>query len=1723
MVNGEDSVHARPQGDLETRQDKTYAAGGFDDPAGGIQERRYAEFCDAIALADGNQISTYWSPAAEKMFGWRADEIVGRPISGMVQAEYPGCPREQAFAHMRQDGCFQGEAVLRHKNGLPVCVNIHSVVLPGEGGMPAGFFVLFRDIAGCRKQEDSPNTEPERDDALVMSDSDQIFTYWNTAAEKMFGWRADEVLGKPLAGLLGTEYPGCGREQAFVQINEIGCFQGEALLRHKDGSPVYANVYAGVRRGEDDRVVGSFTIFREITGRRKIDRSLSDFEKEYMDITDSATTGTFVHDLQKGEAFYSAAWKKSLGAEDMSPAELAGLPERLLHPDDYSRILDSYRKGVAARAAKIGIEARIRTVDLGYRWSRGQVRILYGETGEPLKLIGMQTDVTEQKSLTESLRFHADVLAGVHDGVAAIGQDNRIYYWNHMAEKLSGIPAQDILGMSTEYVLSLALIDYEDMERIRQCLRTGGVFTGEVRVRSKDGALIWGDAHVKPTSGEGGFCGIVATFRDISERKQAEDQLAFQAHLLACANEGILFSDRDHAVTYWNRAAEKQFGWTAEEATGVNVCKLLQMQIPGGDIEETFQRFLKEGDWSGELTVRGKEGSQIWIELYARMLQDEQGGFLGIVISSRDITARKYGEAQSERRNAVLGIINRMYQEYVACDTMEQLGNVCLQETEKSTGSLMSFIGEINEDGMFHDIALNEADWNKCMPNGQPGHRDYPYIFPVRGLYGVALRSGETLLTNDPAGHPESRGLPEGHTPLESFLAVPYLQSGRVCGLLAVANRPGGYGEDERETLEALTPTVISILMRKRAEIALQESESLYRTLFENTDDAFMLLEPVFGPNDREKVLDVRFVRVSRKFKRQTGLTAAYVAGKTLLTLFPDIEPYWISGYGQAAHSRVPVHYQNYHGGTKRWYDMFCFPYGKGLTGVLFRDITAKKRTEAELLRAREELAQRAVDKYQSLFQSIDEGFCILQVEMGSDSRTDYRILEANAQYHVHTGKPPELMGLSMRAAVPEIDEYWYDLFGQVAWTGNPERRTSLYATPGKRWLDVYAFPAGEPGSGLVAALFRDVTERKRSEDILRENERLYRTVFENSQDGFALVEILYDEAGKPAGSRLLKINQAFEKMYGQKAEHIAGKSGRKMGYAVDPEILSMQDDCLRTGKTAHYEEYSKALDRWFDIYVFPYGQTTLGQLFRDITLRKQNEEMLHQSELLYRKLFDNTEEGFMLCQPVKGEGGKCVDFIALSVNRGWELQTGLRAEDGVLEQPLSLFFENEMRWFRPLRQVLKTGKSVSFEEYNNYTEKWYDVRAFLYNEEVVGVLLRNITDRKRAEEALRESQKKALRLVHELEEANKNKNEFLNMLSHELRNPLASISAGIQLLDLTQNEEHARRAKDVIGRQMHQLCRLTDDLLDLTRISNNKIRLIKEQVELNSLATLAAEDYRALFDQKGVTLKTETETAPVLLEADPARLRQAIGNLLHNAMKFTDRGGEVLLQVSLEGMEAVLTVWDTGLGIEADLLPRLFEPFRQGDAALDRLHGGLGLGLSITRGIAELHGGSVSAHSAGLKRGSRFVIRLPVGLPVSAVGEGADTMAAEPLNILLIEDNPDQAEILCLALRELGHRVEYATDGVSGLRAALSQLPDVVLCDIGLPCMDGYSVARAIRCEPALSQTVLVALTGFVSDKYKKQAQEAGFSLHTCKPVDMDSLKRLLAGIRRRPRQKRA
>jgi CheY-like chemotaxis protein/two-component sensor histidine kinase len=373
--------------------------------------------------------------------------------------------------------------------------------------------------------------------------------------------------------------------------------------------------------------------------------------------------------------------------------------------------------------------------------------------------------------------------------------------------------------------------------------------------------------------------------------------------------------------------------------------------------------------------------------------------------------------------------------------------------------------------------------------------------------------------------------------------------------------------------------------------------------------------------------------------------------------------------------------------------------------------------------------------------------------------------------------------------------------------------------------------------------------------------------------------------------------------------------------------------------------------------------------------------------------------------------------------------------------------------------------------------------------------------------------------MASDLSEADRRKDEFLATLAHELRNPLAPIRNALQVLRLSPGPEETERARTVMQRQLEQMVRLVDDLLDVSRITRGKLELRREPVALSAVIASAVETSRPMIDRFGHTLTVSLPSQPVVVDADLTRLAQVFSNLLNNSAKYMDRGGRIRLTGELRGADVVVTVKDSGIGIAPDQLTGIFEMFSQVDDSLKRSQGGLGIGLTLVKRLVEMHDGSIEARSDGLGQGAEFVVRLPVAAatPVQheSNGEPEARSAKSSMRILVVDDNRDNADSLTMLLGLLGNDTRTAYDGEEGVAAAREFRPDVMLLDIGLPKVNGYEACRRIRAEAWGAQVVLIAVTGWGQDDDRRRSLEAGFDHHLVKPVKPQDLMALLAELR--------
>jgi two-component system, chemotaxis family, CheB/CheR fusion protein len=486
---------------------------------------------------------------------------------------------------------------------------------------------------------------------------------------------------------------------------------------------------------------------------------------------------------------------------------------------------------------------------------------------------------------------------------------------------------------------------------------------------------------------------------------------------------------------------------------------------------------------------------------------------------------------------------------------------------------------------------------------------------------------------------------------------------------------------------------------------------------------------------------------------------------------------------------------------------------------------------------------------------------------------------------------------------------------------------------------------------------------------------------------------------------------------------------------------------------------------------------------------------------------------------------GKSLEGIVTSWNRGAERLFGYTADEMVGQSILRIIPSDRQGEFSKILGTIRRGDRVDHFETERVHKDGHRIFVSLTvspirdaSGSVVGAskIARDVTDRRKLD-AEREEMLGVVQLARaEAELASRFKDEFLVTLSHELRSPLSAVQSAIMSARLDEGgREHAL---EIAYRQGEQLTRLVDDLLDLARIKQGRIRLNRESVSVVELLERAVETTRSLVERRRHTLSVSLPPAALRVHGDALRLAQAVVNLVTNAAKYTQPGGRIELRASAEGHEAVIRVRDNGSGIPPDLLQGIFEPYVQAPHRRERGEAGLGIGLTVVQNFMALHGGRVEAFSEGIGKGAEFVVHLPAAAETVARAPDKDVVARGPLgeaaDILVVEDNPDAAEGLALLLKAFGQRVRVAKDGPTALEAAGADAPTLMLVDIGLPGMDGYEVARRARQLPGLRSIVMVALTGFGYEEDRKRALAAGFDAHFTKPVDPAILRSLVARV---------
>lgn len=632
-----------------------------------------------------------------------------------------------------------------------------------------------------------------------------------------------------------------------------------------------------------------------------------------------------------------------------------------------------------------------------------------------------------------------------------------------------------------------------------------------------------------------------------------------------------------------------------------------------------------------------------------------------------------------------------------------------------------------------------------------------------------------------------------------------------------------------------------------------------------------------------------------------------------------------------------------------------------------------------------------------------------------------------------------------------------------------------------------------------------DVTETVQAERQLLKTQLRYRKLTDSIDEGFCIIELIFNEQNQPADYIFREVNPMFEIQTG--LQNVIGKSMRELAPHHEDHWFEIYGNVAKTGTPIRFENEAKALYRWYDVYAYSVddvGSNMVGVIFRDITLRKGHEEALRLSELRLKTLIKATAEIVYRMSPdwsqvyqLEGRGFvKEIDHH--HTNKLW-LDRYIPIEDQELlhktiEKAIlaKATFELEHRVYMGDGSIgWVESRAVPMLDSSGEIQEW------------VGAAM-DITQRKSTEEELRK--------------IGRRKDDFLAMLAHELRNPLAPISSAAALLGFANLDEvKLKQTSEVITRQVQHMTGLIDDLLDVSRVTKGLITLENTQLDFNKIIADSIEQVKPLIESKKHHLSVKTPTQPIIVMGDHKRLVQVFSNLLNNAAKYTPDGGSLSLNVEVNGNLVNTTVADNGIGMDTEMVQQAFELFTQAIRTSDRSQGGLGIGLALVKSLVELHGGSAEMFSEGMNKGTRATISLPlnghVEMPSEPVTSIVNKSNDSSLKIMVVDDNVDAAETLCMLLEMLGHEVMTEHNPRTALEHAKVEKPNVCLLDIGLPGMDGNELARHLRAMPETANATIIAITGYGLEQIKLSE---GFNHYFVKPIETEKLIELLGNIQK-------
>ncbi|HEY9829532.1 MAG TPA: PAS domain S-box protein [Stenomitos sp.] len=1423
----------------------------------------------------------------------------------------------------------------------------------------------------------------------------------------------------------------------------------------------------------------------ELAQRQQVEAELRESEERLRLALKASRMGMWDWNFQTGVIQWSDNLEALFGLE---PGEFNGSFEMFvsrLHPDDRDRVLAAINHAIAT-GEDYDIEFRVVYPNGRIRWALSQGKVFYDQNGQPLRMAGNDIDITERKRAAEALQDSEERFRQLAENIDAVFwmqevSENRISYVSSAYERLWGLNPQELYENQQAWVNYLYPEDSELIARAFQNKAAVGHFDEEYRIVLPDGRIRWVRNRCFPLRDEAGeiyrFAGIA---EDITDRKQIEEMRRLQAQILDQTHDTVVSTDLNGYLTSWNKGAERVFGYAAQEVLGQHVARLYPPDRHEFLENQVIAPLKAKGEHEVEVVAQCKSGDRIDLLLSLSLLRDERQNAIGMIGFSMDITERKRSEQALQQSEELFR---------TSIENMLDCFGI-YRTVRNEQGQIVDFRTEyVNDAACLSNQMTREEQLGRGLCELLPGHRD-------SGLfdeYCQVVKTGQSLVK-------------------ESLLYEDKYGQQRLVRAFDIRVAKLGDG---------IIATWRDVTDRIHTQLLLQESEARLKLAYKATRSGLWDWD-----------ITSNSAHVSEEYCHLFGLDPAIqnvTYEQWLSHLHPDDRASASEGVSRAIEQRQEYYEADYRilypvreaGSNRvlgvRWLasrgQVFYDAAGNAVRMLgNVQDITERKQVQ-ESLRQSEEFKRRMLESSSDCIKLLDldgrllyintGGMCLLEI----DDLASYINTAWTSFWQDDDRKTAEVALTTAKAG--ELCRF---------------QGFSPTATGTIKWWDVVVTPIFDTAGHVVQLLVtsRDITERKQAEEALRESEERFRTLADNISQLAWMAD---------ANGWIFWYNKRWLEYTGTTLEEMQGWGWQKVHHPdhVD-RVVQYIRHCFETGQLWEDTFPLRGQDgqyRWFLSRAIPikdekgrivcwFGTNT------DIDDRKQAEEALRQSEERYRCLAELIPQ---LVWTANAEGE------LLDVNQRWSDFTGLTLEQvHTIGWEAVVHPEDVADLVQKWSEAVQQGTSYQAEGRTRRADgvyRWHLHQAIGQKNDQGHIVkwFGTATDI----DAQKQLEVERDRLLHleqtarvEAERANRIKDEFLAILSHELRSPLNPILGWTKLLqtrkfDATKTAE----ALATIERNAKLQTQLIDDLLDVAKILRGKLSFNTAPVNLAFVIESAIDTVRTAAISKSILLHSEL---PHLgqVSGDDARLQQIVWNLLSNAIKFTPKGGRVDIKLEQVGDQAQLSVRDTGKGINPEFLPYIFESFRQEDVSTTRKYGGLGLGLAIVRSLVEAHGGTISAESPGEGQGATFIVRLPL-LDAEPQIDQTDQFSEHALNlngirVLTVDDEPDVRELFSVLLTEYGAEVLTVASATEVLATLESFQPDVLVSDIGLPEMDGYTLLQQVRSLPAEKggQIPAIALTAYARGEDRERCLACGFQQHISKPVDIEMLVQAVSNLAR-------